>query len=342
MKLPNGYGAVIKLPGKRRKPYAARITLSWTEEGKQIRKYLGFYRTRQEALKALADYNENPYDLTAREVTFAELYERWCKYKFKDDIVKSVYVAAYKNLSALHGMKFADIRKRHIQGVIDDSPLGWQAKSHMKSLCGQIFNYAIDLEIVTTNFATLVELPPHEQSEIHKPFSDEELKILWVYTDDYVVKLVLILCYTGLRPKELLEMKTANINLDERYMKGGVKTAAGKNRVIPIAEKIFPFISSLYNPANIFLVTEENSDAEKPMSYTHFHNILWKRNDVLNSLPTRHLPHDGRHTCATLLDNAEVPLKIRQLILGHSSQDITSRVYTHKTFQQLVDAINKI
>ncbi len=125
-------------------------------------------------------------------------------------------------------------------------------------------------------------------------------------------------------------------------MKGGVKTAAGKNRVIPIAEKIYPFISSLYNPANIFLVMEENSDAEKPMSYAHFHKILWKRNDVLNSLPTRHLPHDGRHTCATLLDNAEVPLKIRQLILGHSSQDITSRVYTHKTFQQLVDAINKI
>ena len=103
--------------------------------------------------------------------------------------------------------KFADIRKRHIQGVID-------------------------LEIVTTNFATLVELPPHEQSEIHKPFSEEELKILWAHTDDFVVRLVLILCYTGLRPKELLEMKTADVNLDGRYMKGGIKTAAGKNRVI--------------------------------------------------------------------------------------------------------------
>ena len=56
MKLPNGYGAVVKLSGKRRKPYAARVTLKWTEDGKQIRKYLGFFRTRQEALKALANY----------------------------------------------------------------------------------------------------------------------------------------------------------------------------------------------------------------------------------------------------------------------------------------------
>ena len=339
MKLPNGYGAVIKLSGKRRKPYAARVTLSWTEGGKQVRKYLGCYKTRQEALKALADYNENPYDLIVREITFAELYERWCKYKFKDEPVKSVYVAAYKNLSSLHGMKFAEIRKRHIQGVIDDCSLGWQAKSHMKSLCGQLFKYAIDLEIVTTNFATLVELPPHEQSEIHKPFSEEELEILWANTDDFVVRLVLILCYTGLRPKELLEMKTADVNLEGRYMKGGVKTAAGKNRVIPIADKIYPFISELYDSANTFLVSDKTG---KNMNYGHFHNMLWKRNTILNLLTAKHLPHDGRHTCATLLDNAEVPLKIRQLILGHSSSDITSRVYTHKTFQQLFDAINRI
>lgn len=236
-------------------------------------------------------------------------------------------------------MKFSEIRKRHIQGVIDDCPLGWQSKSHMKSLCGQMFKYAIDLEIVTTNFATLVEMPPHEQSEIHKTFSEEELKILWEHADDYVVKLVLILCYTGLRPKELLEIKTANVNLAERYMRGGSKTASGKNRVIPIAEKIYPFIAELYDPDNIFLVNDENT--KQAMKYGYFYNILWKRNEVLNSI-TKHLPHDGRHTCATLLDNAEVPLKIRQLILGHSSADITSRVYTHKTFQQLLDAINRI
>ncbi|WP_367890962.1 tyrosine-type recombinase/integrase [uncultured Megasphaera sp.] len=52
--------------------------------------------------------------------------------------------------------------------------------------------------------------------------------------------------------------------------------------------------------------------------------------------------HDGRHTCATLLDNAEVNDKIVKLILGHKSKDITKRVYTHKTKQQLIEAINCI
>ncbi|MBR6013189.1 MAG: tyrosine-type recombinase/integrase [Selenomonadaceae bacterium] len=59
-------------------------------------------------------------------------------------------------------------------------------------------------------------------------------------------------------------------------------------------------------------------------------------------MPTKHLPHDGRHTCATLLDDAKVPLKIQQLILGHSSPNIANPVYTHKTIQQLIDAINRI
>jgi len=65
---------------------------------------------------------------------------------------------------------------------------------------------------------------------------------------------------------------------------------------------------------------------------------LWNKCPLLEG----HLPHDGRHTCATLLDDADVPLKIKQLILGHSAHDVTSKVYTHKTQAQLLEAINRI
>lgn len=78
--------------------------------------------------------------------------------------MKSVYVAAYKNLSALHDMIFSALRKQHIQAVIDSCPLSVQAKSHMKSVCSQMYRYAIDMEIVATNYASLVELPTKENS----------------------------------------------------------------------------------------------------------------------------------------------------------------------------------
>lgn len=335
MKLPNGYGSVVRLSKRRRNRYAARVTVGWTDDGKQIKKYLGTFRTREEALNALANYNQNPYDIDMRKLTFAEVYDLWCKQKFKGEPVKSVYVAAYKNLSALHDMIFSALRKRHIQAVIDSCPLSVQAKSHMKSVCSQMYRYAIDMEIVATNYASLVELPTKENSQLHKPFSGDELARLWENTEDTGAKIALILCYTGLRPTELAQIRTADVDLAKRYMKGGIKTAAGKNRVIPIADKIMPLVESFYNPANEYLL---NLNGEPIKNGQNLRQRIWDKSPLL----ANHLPHDGRHTCATLLDNAEVPKKIQQLILGHSAQDITSKVYTHKTIEQLIEAINRI
>ena len=75
MRLPNGYGSVIKMSGKRRKPYAARKTAGWhydKEKDKQIQDFviIGYAETRAEALQLLSNYNNNPYDLTASKMTF--------------------------------------------------------------------------------------------------------------------------------------------------------------------------------------------------------------------------------------------------------------------------------
>ena len=43
----------------------------------------------------------------------------------------------------------------------------------------------------------------------------------------------------------------------------------------------------------------------------------------LAELPSKKRPQ--RHTCATLMDNADIPLKIKKLILGHRSNEIALR-----------------
>lgn len=60
MKLPNGYGTVYKLSGNRRRPWIARKTIGWSEEGKQLYYTIGYFKTRAEAMAALAEYNKNP------------------------------------------------------------------------------------------------------------------------------------------------------------------------------------------------------------------------------------------------------------------------------------------
>ena len=53
MKLPNGYGSVVKLSGKRRKPYIVRKTVGWhydKEKDKQVQDFIivGYAVTRAE------------------------------------------------------------------------------------------------------------------------------------------------------------------------------------------------------------------------------------------------------------------------------------------------------
>ena len=71
MKLPNKYGSITKLSGNRRRPYIVRISdgVVFDEEleGFKInRPILGYFSSREEALAALVDYHNNPYELNKR------------------------------------------------------------------------------------------------------------------------------------------------------------------------------------------------------------------------------------------------------------------------------------
>lgn len=195
------------------------------------------------------------------------------------------------------------------------------------------------IEITTTNYAQFIILPTATQSRAHKPFTRAEIKTLWEHTDDAGVRYALIYIYTGLRPSELLRIKRENVFIDKQYMLGGMKTAAGKNRIIPIARKIMPFIADMYSDGGEYIAMSKK-DTKPLFTYDRLRAQIWERSPILSKMA--HLPHDGRHTCATLLSDADINKKTIQLILGHASKDITDRVYTHKTISQLIDAINKI
>ena len=63
--------------------------------------------------------------------------------------------------------------------------------------------------------------------------------------------------YTGLRPTELLEIQTENVHLDEKYMVGGMKTEAGKDRIIPLNDKIIPLVKNRYDANKKYLINNK-------------------------------------------------------------------------------------
>lgn len=63
----------------------------------------------------------------------------------------------------------------------------------------------------------------------------------------------------------------------------------------------------------------------------------------MKSLRMHHTPHDTRHTCASMLTEADVKPVVIKKILGHSARmDVTEKVYTHLDVSTLLETVNYI
>lgn len=334
MKKANGNGSVSKLSGIRRKPYIARVTLGWDENtGRQIRKTIGTYVTQKEAQKALIDYLDNPYDLDLSNILFKDVYEKWSKLKYPKVSHSAIlgYQSAYNNVEKLHNMKIKDIKARHLQEAIDSCSKGQATKKKIKFLFGQMFAYAMQNDIITKDYSEFVDIGKASEESKREPFSNKEIELLWKHIDDIeFIDTILIMIYSGFRIGELLELETKNIDLVNMTMTGGLKTEAGKNRLVPIHPKILPLIEKRYNKDNQYLIINFKG---KKMKYDNYYKE--KFIPIMEQLNMKHRPHDCRHTFATLLSNANANATAIKKMIGHESYATTEKIYTHKDIEEL-------
>ena len=150
MKLPNEYGSVVKLSGKRRKPYQVRKTTGWhydKEKDRQVQDMItvGYAATRAEGLQMLAEYNNNPFDTKAAKMTFSDVYEEWSKRKYPTVSKSNVkgYTASYKACGTLYNKVFKDIRLVDLQNVIDTCGKNYPTLRKIKVLFNQLYDYAL-------------------------------------------------------------------------------------------------------------------------------------------------------------------------------------------------------
>ncbi len=351
MKLPNGYGSVYKLSGKRRNPYIARKTTGWsidksTGKAKQQFITVGYYPTKAAALQALADYNANPYDIQVNTITFKEVYEKWANEHF-ETIVSSAqrtWVSAFNHSAPLHDMRFRDIRVNHLEQTIKDANVGQPTKQRMKSLYNLMYKYALKHEICDKDYAALCNSVKRGAAAIVRiPFSDAEIDLLFNSLAFPFVDMLLIGIYTGFRPQELAILKLADIDLKERTITGGLKTDAGRNRVVPIHSRVYGLVESCYNKAAAVgcstLFYDETSQTGIELTYDKWRGRFKK---IMQRFKLKHTPHDTRHTFITKAKAAGVDDYILKLIVGHAIDDITEKVYTHRTLDDLRKEIEKI
>lgn len=117
-----------------------------------------------------------------------------------------------------------------------------------------------------------------------------------------------------------------------------MKTEAGRDRIIPLCDKILPLVKNRYNENNKFLINNKYGN-----HYTYGTYVSANFNTCMGKMNMTHLPHDGRHTFASLMDNAGANEVCTKLIMGHNMKnDVTKGTYTHKTVEELLAEVNKI
>lgn len=318
----NGTGSIIDRGKSRYLRYSIRITVGYDiDTGKQKYKYLSSHHTHKEAEMELAKYIVNPYDLIARNLTFYEVWEMAFKeYQKKNTSKQTIksYNAAIKNCEILHKIKIADIRKTHLQDCLDKQEKRSASNlSNIIKVYHLIFNYALENDIIQKDYSQFVEVRNTTATKERTIFTEEEIKELWNKQNDDNVKITLLLLYTGFRVNELLTLKSEQIHLAEGYIQGGLKTKAGRDRIVPIHHRITSLLEYFLNKENKNLFDT---------TYFNYNNWLKKIN---------HTAHETRHTFTTLLQKYGGKRVWIDKIVGHSSGNLTDDLYTHADYEEL-------
>lgn len=366
---PNGSGTVVKLSGRRRKPFCAKVTLDERNltNGEKKRLVIGTFETYQEALNALSLYSltvnntiskkeameidpevyQKVQDKMSKKVpTFLDIYYILDKDEFSllSPQTQNSMHGAIKHLKKLHYLKIDQITLRMIQDVFDEDGSNHSTQVHMKTICTKVFRYAVVNQCIERNddYTSYIRIAKYEESDMHRPYTINEILAL-KKADIPEAHIMLIFIYTGVRINELLNIKRDNIHIDEKcdddgterlisYMITGSKTKAGKNRIVPIHDDIKQYvIDELLKPEKRLV----------DVTYANFttRTVLIKVNKLLN---THHTMHDTRKTFATLCQMNNLNVYIRKKVLGHRMNDITFDVYTNESKNRLWTEINKI
>lgn len=365
MRLPNGYGSVVKLSGNRRKPYAIRISYWDDQPGKppkRKQKYIAYFSDQKKALAYLAEYNSGmvvpEHQKYAAVPTFAELFEKWKKYRqsLQSNPTEQTwrnYEIAFNMFAPIHDKKIISLRHNELQECITaQSSKSKTTIGNMRAILKGMWQYAIINEYTEKDITLHLEYESTQKgSPIHTRFTDKEVAALWDALGTVNnVDIILIYIYTGMRPGELLDVLSEDVHLEEKYLIGGSKTEAGIDRIIPLHDAIIPFVKYHLEKNRKYLITNKYGN---PYTRAVYHISNWKT--VMQQMQMNHAPHDCRYTFAALADQVGMNEICKKIIMGHSianktgtafktggTSDVTMDVYTEKTLPQLLAEVNKL
>lgn len=344
----NGEGSIYQTPdGRWRVDLVVKYSVDEKGNLRSVRA-TGIFPTKAAAAAAIPELRQRKLDELQRlaDAQSAQTCAQKRRYTVADCWDIYLHSQAYERLSKSQKTKLGIARRRiqpledrpidtllldDMQNLIDATVSTFYPAKDMKTVFSHCYSVALKRDLVSANKSQYLELPLLNESE-RPAFSEQELE---TFRLDYAngnkfTGYILILCYAGLRPGELMDIKLENIHLNEGYMIGGGKTEAGTNRTIPIADVIRPVVE-YFSGKNRKKLLEMNKD--------RFYARYWETIDRLGV--SQLSPYSCRHTFMTMLALRGVQPGIITAAGGHTDYQTTLR-YTHVPVDDMLKAVNLI
>lgn len=347
-------------------------TFTFSEKRYYVRSSTSQRDAERKAAKKLAALESGVF-LIDENMYLSEYANNWVE-TYKKGVVSETQYKAYKSRIETYInphvgiMKMKDIKPSHLQKILNEQ--AGKSKSHcqkMKITLNAIFAQAVKDGVATKNVADGLSIPK-SQDGTHRSITEDERKaVLKVAQVHRLGLFVQTLLYCGLRPQEAIALKWSDIDqINKRIMvrcalkKDGyiaeTKSAAGK-RNVPIPPQLwrkFQIPSDLsgyvfkngnrcYTRSSLRTAWESfraQIDIELGADWTiGQYGIVQIINSVIADDFTMYCL---RHTYCTDLEAAGVPINVAKYLMGHSSIEMTSMIYTHMREDTLKNVADKI
>lgn len=347
MRRANGTGSITKLSGNRRRPYVVKVAEK-NKYGQIVQRNLSYHEKVSDAQAALDAYNQSVAAGTAPSIeslnmTVGQVFSGWSVREYKK--IKPASIASHNAAWNKRVSRYADRKMRSMtldewQLLLDaceDEGLSQSTINNVAILIKALYSYSMERDIVGKDYSQYLDIPSVGAKKPRDALTDIQVAQLSKMASEGVpwADTALIMCYTGFRVSEFLSLTRSSYHKEDGgYLQGGLKTAAGRGRIIPIHPKIQPYLDSWLEKGGDTIICGEDGHPLSSKQYRIYFSEVVKPLGADDATP-----HWCRHTFATNLHAAHAdPLTVKWL-LGHSTKaDITAH-YTHDTIGVLREAI---
>ena len=333
--------------------YTTTIVIGYKDDGTPIKKTL-YAKTISELDSKITEYKlevSKGTNFSKRKMTFKDYRSNWWESKLLNiNAVKTkkMYEGIFKYFLSIDYMMLVDITTKDLQCIINKNKEHPRTCKLIKLTLNEIFKKAISERIIYYNPCDALITPSYKSKEKRALTDDENyLTDLDIFTDRERM-FILLIKYCGLRKEEALALhkkdfdisnarlsitKAITFDRNKSFLKS---TKNGNPRVIPLPINIIPFVSYYLSNLSIeILFTNISSETYITESgYRRMWQSIIKKlkkasienNKTIGDDLTAHI---FRHNYACMLMKANVDMKERQYLLGHSTIAVTMDIYTH-------------